>query len=434
MGSSLTEPIRVLCVDDDPGLAPLVAEMIESEEPQIDATSVTDPTTVIDQIEERSIDCIVSDYDMPQMNGLELLESVRSSSPSIPFILFTAHGSEEIASEAISSGVSDYLQKKSGTEQYSLLANRVVNAVEKTRERRYRQRAEEWYYQLFEQRLIGVGLSQDGVYQLVNPFFAELLDYTTEEMIGKEVIETVAQSDIDRVKRALDKRENGDVDRVRYVVSLKTRGGSHQEVEVIGGTVTYEREPAVLGLIRPVDSWQSRSNNELATRLRSAQKSLTDVGQPNNSAVEAAKADINRVLQVLSESQEKKQDSAEKCDLELVANDVLSRLDLGASVDVEIETQDTVEIKRTIAYQVLEQLFRSTLSSHPEDSSVVLWATEESFYVEITSPSLDPDVKDPLISQDHSPPDPIAGNTWYESIDIYSTRTDTKTIKYEVAT
>ena len=70
---------------------------------------------------------------MPAKTGVEFLESVREDHPDLPFILFIRKGSEEIASDAISSGATDYLQKESRTEQYKLLANRVKNAVEQYR-------------------------------------------------------------------------------------------------------------------------------------------------------------------------------------------------------------------------------------------------------------------------------------------------------------
>jgi DNA-binding NtrC family response regulator len=54
---------------------------------------------------------------MPGVDGLEFLASVREEYPDLPFILFTGKGSEEIASEAISRGVTDYLQKETGTDQ-----------------------------------------------------------------------------------------------------------------------------------------------------------------------------------------------------------------------------------------------------------------------------------------------------------------------------
>jgi PAS domain S-box-containing protein len=65
---------------------------------------------------------------MPEQNGLEFLHTVRETHPELPFILFTGKGSEEIASEAISAGVTDYLQKR-GSEQYDRLATRIRHAV-----------------------------------------------------------------------------------------------------------------------------------------------------------------------------------------------------------------------------------------------------------------------------------------------------------------
>jgi len=79
---------------------------------------------------DADVDCIVSDFDMPDQNGIEFLETVREEYPDLPFILYTGKGSEEVASDAISTGVTDYLQKESGTDHHSLLANRIRQAVE----------------------------------------------------------------------------------------------------------------------------------------------------------------------------------------------------------------------------------------------------------------------------------------------------------------
>jgi PAS domain S-box-containing protein len=66
---------------------------------------------------------------MPGESGIEFLRSVRKRYPDLPFILFTGKGSEAVASDAISAGVTDYLQKETGSEQYELLANRIDTAV-----------------------------------------------------------------------------------------------------------------------------------------------------------------------------------------------------------------------------------------------------------------------------------------------------------------
>ena len=134
--NATADTIRVLHVDDDPDFSELAATYLEREDARIDVRGATSTGAALDVLAERDVDCVVSDYDMPDRNGIELLEVVRERHGDLPFVLFTGKGSEEIASEAISAGVTDYLQKRGGMEQYTLLANRIRNAVGSDRTRR----------------------------------------------------------------------------------------------------------------------------------------------------------------------------------------------------------------------------------------------------------------------------------------------------------
>ncbi len=121
--------VEILHVDDDPQFVDLSQTCLEQE---VDWFSVTTATSVEDGhalLADREFDCIVSDYDMPSSTGIEFLTAVREQYPDLPFILYTGKGSEAVASEAITAGVTDYLQKQSGTSQYTILANRIKNAV-----------------------------------------------------------------------------------------------------------------------------------------------------------------------------------------------------------------------------------------------------------------------------------------------------------------
>ncbi|MFC6614299.1 PAS domain S-box protein [Halopenitus salinus] len=129
----MTEPIRVLHVDDDASFGELAADFLERVDDRFEVRTAHDASEGLDRITERTPDCIVSDYEMPGPDGLEFLENVREEHPDLPFILFTGKGSEEVASDAISAGATDYLQKGSDTEQYELLANRIRNVVEQNR-------------------------------------------------------------------------------------------------------------------------------------------------------------------------------------------------------------------------------------------------------------------------------------------------------------
>ncbi|WP_418280029.1 GAF domain-containing protein [Halorubrum sp. DTA98] len=123
----------VLVVDDEPAAAELAATYLDRLLDGVETCIETEPDTALDRIRNDRIDCVVSDYDMPDRNGLELLDDVRTVACDLPFVLFTGKGSEEIASEAISAGVTDYLQKGAGRDQYEILANRVDNALRRRR-------------------------------------------------------------------------------------------------------------------------------------------------------------------------------------------------------------------------------------------------------------------------------------------------------------
>ncbi|MFW6017824.1 MAG: GAF domain-containing protein [Halapricum sp.] len=125
--------ISILHVDDEPDLSETVAAFLEREDERFTVEVATNAREGLKRLSRADFDCIVSDLDMPGRNGIEFLEAVREQDPDVPFILYTGKGSEEIASEAISAGVTDYIQKRTGTAQYEVLANRIVNAVEKHR-------------------------------------------------------------------------------------------------------------------------------------------------------------------------------------------------------------------------------------------------------------------------------------------------------------
>jgi PAS domain S-box-containing protein len=124
-----SDAVRLLHVDDEPDFAETAAAFLERENDRLCVETASSAAEALDRLEASTFDCIVSDYDMPGRNGIEFLEAVREEYPELPLILFTGKGSEEVASDAISAGVTDYLQKEGGTDQYTLLANRIENAV-----------------------------------------------------------------------------------------------------------------------------------------------------------------------------------------------------------------------------------------------------------------------------------------------------------------
>ncbi|MFC7073225.1 PAS domain S-box protein [Halovenus rubra] len=123
------DSIRILHVDDNISFTEIVAEFLEREGNDFVVETATNTDEGLERIKTETYDCVVSDYEMPGENGIRFLETVRDIYSDLPFILYTGKGDEAVASEAISAGVTDYLQKGTGTKQYKLLANRIENAV-----------------------------------------------------------------------------------------------------------------------------------------------------------------------------------------------------------------------------------------------------------------------------------------------------------------
>lgn len=194
------DAIRVLHVDDAPDFAEMVSTFLEREDDRFVVEIAENADEARDRIADGDIDCVVSDYDMPGGNGIDLLETVRKTYPRLPFILYTGKGSEEIASEAISAGVTDYLQKGGGPSQYAVLANRITNAVERHQAERELADREQRFSLFFEQSPLGV-IEWDETFRLVrmNTAATNILGYTEDDLVGETWQQIVPEADQKRV-------------------------------------------------------------------------------------------------------------------------------------------------------------------------------------------------------------------------------------------
>ena len=198
-------PITVLHVDDEPSVVDLTATCLEREDERFEVLTATSVDEGLERLSEGDCDCIVSDYNMPGQNGIEFLSIVRAEYPDLPFILYTGKGSEEIASEAISTGVTDYLQKGTGTEQYTVLANRIENAVEQYRAKTALEASQERLSLFVEQSPLGV-LEYDEDFEIVrlNEAGEEILGYTEAELRGETWETLVSENSYDDVDKVTD--------------------------------------------------------------------------------------------------------------------------------------------------------------------------------------------------------------------------------------
>lgn len=131
----MCEEIRVLYVDDNAALRDLTAELLEQVCPSITVLTESDPEAVQSHLDTESIDCVVTDYQMPRYDGLELLDDVRAEFENLPFFVFTSKADRAVIEATLDAGATDFIEKATGIEHYKLLANRITNAVRHHRDR-----------------------------------------------------------------------------------------------------------------------------------------------------------------------------------------------------------------------------------------------------------------------------------------------------------
>ena len=117
----------MLVVDDDPHLLTIAEEFLGRE----DGFEVETAENALDAcrtIREGTVDCVVSDYRMPAIDGMDLLETIRETE-AVPFVMFTNKGSPELEARVKAVGDAVYLCKGLGLERYEMLAETVRDIV-----------------------------------------------------------------------------------------------------------------------------------------------------------------------------------------------------------------------------------------------------------------------------------------------------------------
>jgi PAS domain S-box-containing protein len=197
--------IRVLHVDDNREFVEMAAELLGDD--RFGVATETSPETALDRLRTEAFDCVVCDYDMPEMTGLDLLERVREVDPDLPFVLFTGKGSEEVAAEAVSKGVTDYLQKRGGTETYDILRNRIENAVERRRARAEAERTRRFLEKVVEHATDVIAtVDANGEVVFVSGSVEGILGYTPAEVRERGPFDLIHPEDRERIEHEFAER------------------------------------------------------------------------------------------------------------------------------------------------------------------------------------------------------------------------------------
>lgn len=241
--------IKILYVDDEPLLLDLARVFIEKKGEFTVDTAETAPAA-LELMKSRTYDAIISDYQMPEMDGIEFLKTIRDSGDRTPFIIFTGRGREEIAIQAFENGADFYIQKGGDPNaQFAELLHKVNQAITLRETEAALRDSEEKYRLLVEKANEAILIAQDRLVRFSNPRFSSILGIPVEGLIGKPIAEIVHPDDHELVLGRYDQRISGENVPENYEFRIVDSSGVAHWVMIHATRILWEKIPALLILL-----------------------------------------------------------------------------------------------------------------------------------------------------------------------------------------
>ncbi|MFA6332851.1 MAG: response regulator [Methanoregula sp.] len=226
--------ISVLYVDDDRVLLEISKQFLEAKGNfHIDTTESADQALEI--LNTRVYDAIISDYQMPVMDGIEFLKIVRKKYPALPVIMFSGKDRDEMATTAYENGADFYLQKSGDPKSmFAELSHTVLKSVEQSLAKRA---LKENAIRLLHQIQIASDFVSiiDTEGQIVNdsPSTTFLLGYPEHFFIGKHISDLIHPDDRESVISVFDHIRNGKKTGIPIGFRVRKADGIYLDVESI---------------------------------------------------------------------------------------------------------------------------------------------------------------------------------------------------------
>jgi PAS domain S-box-containing protein len=251
----MSRPLRVLILEDNPKDAELAVRELRRSGFEPDWCRVDTEKDYLTNLDD-DFDIILSDYAMPQFDGMRALELLKQRGLDIPFVLVSGTIGEEVAVQALRNGAADYLLK----DRIARLGPAVEHALDQERSRGERKQAEgvlraseTRYRRLFETGQDGILILDPNTRKITdaNPFMSKLLDYPHDELVGKELWEIGLPKDEEASRSAF--RELQEKYFVRYEnLPLQDKMGQRHEVEFVSNRYDEDGHKVIQCNIRSI--------------------------------------------------------------------------------------------------------------------------------------------------------------------------------------
>jgi PAS domain S-box-containing protein len=267
----MSAALSILLLEDDPSSIRLFDRKIQSAPVEMIAKDVRNKEAFLRELESPRFDCIVLDYTLPDITGIEALRFVKELAPGTPTIIYTGSVGEEKAVECMKEGASEFLLKTNSIR----LVPAILSVVNQKRDREARERAEEAQKQsearfraLAETSTALIFIYMGERYTYFNPASMQITGYSAEDLLNINFLELVHPDHREMVHQRGLARQRGEDVPSRYEFKIVTKDGKERWLDYAASAIQYEGVPAGLGIAFDVTDRKHMEEKLQASELR----------------------------------------------------------------------------------------------------------------------------------------------------------------------
>lgn len=286
------EAIHVLHVDDEEDQLQFVKIFLADIDPSISVDSAARTDEAIRKLDDGQYDCIICDYQMPEMNGVDLAKLIRVKRKT-PIIIYTGRGSEEVAEAAFAAEVDDYIRKEANPSHYRVLAKSIRQIVEK-------RRVEELYRTIIEQGSYPFVISDGRAIIYANKAIADMLGVADpSELVGKGFGDWFPEEERERVVAEAAKMVPFTSFPATYKTSLRRRDGMLLRIEAAVSIINFAGNPLALVFVRDITE-KTRTEDALLNAYENGERLLASerATRAKFAALNRSAVDLGRVKSI----------------------------------------------------------------------------------------------------------------------------------------
>ncbi len=246
----MSELVKILLLEDNPADAELIKAEINRSGKNAEVLHVANKKSYLNALEQFKPDIILSDYSMPQFNGMEALSLLKYINQFIPFIIVTGSLNEEIAVECMKAGANDYVLK----DFLGKLIPSIDAALEKSKIVKQREAAlnelrasEQKFRTLTNTTNAAIFIYQGENFIYVNAASEKLSGYSQNELLTMKFWDIVHSDYKELIKSRAAARLSGKSVPPNYEFKIIRKNGEERWIDFSAGSIVFNNEPAVIG-------------------------------------------------------------------------------------------------------------------------------------------------------------------------------------------